>query len=87
MIGRTCIRRHLIPKLGPGISIKIEDIFRPYFDGALSSGAAFAIIDNQTGTIIGTSRYHDYKEAERCGVTTAEVPGLCDVLGPTGAVR
>ena len=64
-----------------------EDIFCPYFDGALSSGAAFAIIDNQTGTIIGTSRYHDYKEAERCGVTTAEVPGLCDVLGPTGAVR
>lgn len=42
-----------------------EDIFRPYFDGALSSRSAFAIIDNQTETIIGTSRYHDYKQAER----------------------
>ena len=42
-----------------------EDIFCPYFDGALSSRSAFAIIDNQTETIIGTSRYHDYKQAER----------------------
>lgn len=38
-----------------------ESVFRPYFDGAISSRAAFAIIDNKTEQIIGTSRYHDYK--------------------------
>jgi len=38
-----------------------EDIFRGYFDGAISSGSAFTIVENDTGKIIGTGRYHDYK--------------------------
>jgi len=38
-----------------------EEEFRPYFDSAILSGSALTIIDNETGMIIGTSRYHDYK--------------------------
>lgn len=38
-----------------------EENFRPYFDSAISSGAAFTVIENATGKIIGTSRFHDFK--------------------------
>jgi len=38
-----------------------KDVFRSYFNSGLSSGAAFSIYDNTTNTIIGTSRYHEYK--------------------------
>ena len=33
------------------------EVFRNYFDGAISSGGAFAIIDRASGAIIGSSRY------------------------------
>ena len=39
------------------------DVFRRYFDGAMESGGAFAVIDRQTGRIIGSTRYHAYDEA------------------------
>ena len=39
-----------------------REVFQRYFDGALQSGGAFAVIDRRTGTIIGSSRYHDYNE-------------------------
>ena len=39
------------------------DVFRRYFDGALDSGGAFAVIDRATGRIIGSTRYHAYDEA------------------------
>lgn len=32
-------------------------VFRRYFDGALASGGAFAIVDRATGRVIGSSRY------------------------------
>ena len=38
-----------------------EHAFRPYFNSGLSSGSAFTILDNETNSIIGTSRYHDFK--------------------------
>ncbi|MEL7453347.1 MAG: GNAT family N-acetyltransferase [Pseudomonadota bacterium] len=38
-----------------------EEVFRPYFDGAVSSGSALVVIENATGQIIGTSRFHDFK--------------------------
>ena len=38
-----------------------EEIFRPYFERAIASGSALAIIDTDTGTVIGTSRFHDHK--------------------------
>lgn len=34
--------------------------FRHYFDGAMQSGGAFAVIDRKTGQIIGSTRYHGY---------------------------
>ena len=43
-----------------------EPVFRAFFDGGLSSGSAFAIIDRATGAIIGSSRYahHDPDKSE-----------------------
>jgi N-acetyltransferase len=32
-------------------------VFRKYFDGAIESKGAFAIIDRRTGRMIGSSRY------------------------------
>jgi RimJ/RimL family protein N-acetyltransferase len=40
------------------------DVFRKYFDGAIESRGAFAIIDRKTGRIIGSSRYCDLRPAE-----------------------
>lgn len=34
--------------------------FRRYFEGAMQSGGAFAVIDCRTGQIIGSTRYHGY---------------------------
>jgi N-acetyltransferase len=34
-----------------------ESVFREFFAGALASGGAFAVIDNTTGEIIGSSRF------------------------------
>jgi RimJ/RimL family protein N-acetyltransferase len=39
------------------------EVFRRYFDGAIESGGAFAVIDRRTGRIIGSTRYHAYDEA------------------------
>jgi len=39
-------------------------IFQRYFDGALESGGAFAVIDRKSGRIIGSTRYHDFKPDE-----------------------
>jgi len=38
-----------------------EDVFRAFFNDALSSGGALVVIDNATGKIIGSSRYNDFK--------------------------
>ena len=32
-------------------------VFKDYFDGAIASGGAFAVIDRSSGRIIGSSRY------------------------------
>lgn len=40
------------------------DAFRRYFDGAIESGGAFAIVDRASGRIIGSSRYCDLRPAE-----------------------
>ena len=37
------------------------EVFRRYFDGAMESGGAFAILDRATRQIIGSSRYCDYR--------------------------
>ena len=40
-------------------------VFQTYFDWAIESKGAFAIIDRKTGEIIGSSRYHDYDPLEK----------------------
>src|SRR5438105_15725383 len=37
-----------------------EPVFRAFFDSAVASSSAFAFVDRQSGTIIGSSRYHGY---------------------------
>lgn len=39
--------------------------FQRYFDGALQSGGAFAVIDAAAGRMIGSTRYHGYDPAAR----------------------
>jgi RimJ/RimL family protein N-acetyltransferase len=36
-----------------------RDTFATYFKGAIESGGAFRVIDNSSGTLIGSSRYYD----------------------------
>jgi N-acetyltransferase len=55
----------LIWELHPARNRYKEEVFREYFRGAMASGGAFAVIDRKTGRIIGSTRYHDYREAER----------------------
>jgi RimJ/RimL family protein N-acetyltransferase len=39
------------------------DVFRRYFDSGLASGGAFAVIDRETGGVVGSTRYYGYDEA------------------------
>jgi RimJ/RimL family protein N-acetyltransferase len=39
------------------------EVFRRFFDGAMKSGGAFAVLDAKTGTMIGSTRYLEYDEA------------------------
>jgi RimJ/RimL family protein N-acetyltransferase len=41
-----------------------EEVFRAFFKGALESGGAFVIIDNQNQEIIGSTRFHGYDPAK-----------------------
>lgn len=41
-----------------------REVFQSFFDGAIASGGAFAIIDRRSGRIIGSSRYCNLKPAE-----------------------
>lgn len=42
-----------------------ENVFKRYFDGAMASGSAFALVDKTSGRIIGSSRYWGYDEDTR----------------------
>lgn len=50
----------LIWELHPQQDRYKEEIFREFFHKAMESGGAFAAIDRKTGSIIGSTRYHDY---------------------------
>src|SRR5512139_657210 len=39
-----------------------EPVFRRFFQGALASGGALVAVDRATGAIIGSSRFHQYRE-------------------------
>lgn len=47
----------------PALDRYKEEDFREYFDGALESGSAFAIVETRTGKVIGSSRYHGLDSA------------------------
>lgn len=40
------------------------EVFRRYFDGAIASKGAFAVLDRKTGTVIGSSRYWNLDPAK-----------------------
>jgi RimJ/RimL family protein N-acetyltransferase len=42
-----------------------EEHFREYFQGALDSGGAFAVIDRKTEKIVGSSRYCGYNPEKK----------------------
>lgn len=50
--------------LHPDRSRYTRDGFNVYFDGALESGSAFAFIENESGRVIGSSRYYGH-DADR----------------------
>jgi len=41
-----------------------REVFQRFFDGAIESGGAFAVIDRRSGRIIGSSRYWNLKTSE-----------------------
>ena len=41
-----------------------REVFQRFFDGAIDSKGAFAVIERKSGKIIGSSRYHDLKPEE-----------------------
>ena len=42
-----------------------REVFQRFFDGAIESKGAFAVIDRESGRIIGSSRYCNLNPAER----------------------
>lgn len=42
-----------------------RDVFENFFEGAISSGGAFLVYDNETGKVIGSSRYYELDEANK----------------------
>jgi RimJ/RimL family protein N-acetyltransferase len=42
-----------------------REIFQRYFDGAIESRGALAVIERASGKMIGSSRYHNLNPAER----------------------
>src|SRR5438128_11033102 len=42
-----------------------REVFTRFFDSALESQGALVILDRETGSIIGSSRYYDYKPEGR----------------------
>ncbi len=41
------------------------ELFRPVFDGGLTSGGAYLICDKQSGEVLGTSRYYEFDAAQQ----------------------
>ncbi len=40
-----------------------REVFEVFFEGAMQSGGAFAIIDRKKGSVIGSTRFYDVDEA------------------------
>jgi RimJ/RimL family protein N-acetyltransferase len=55
----------VIWKLHPAQDRYKEEVFREYFDGALASKGALAVVDRKTRKIVGSSRYFWFGEEPR----------------------
>lgn len=38
-----------------------KEVFETFFQGAMESGGAFKVINKDSGTIMGSTRFYDYK--------------------------
>lgn len=54
----------LIWELHPQPTRFQRSVFESFFQGAILSGGAFAVIDKSTNEVIGSSRYYDHKPCE-----------------------
>src|SRR5690606_12234687 len=41
-----------------------REVFKTFFEGALQSGGAFAVVDKATKQFIGSTRFYDYNPSE-----------------------
>ncbi|WP_306518008.1 GNAT family N-acetyltransferase [Rheinheimera sp.] len=55
----------LIWQLHPEPNRYQREVFQRFFDSGIASGSAFKVIDNQSGLVIGSSRYYDINLPER----------------------
>lgn len=55
----------LIWELHPVKDRHQREVFAQFFEGAIASKSSYKIIDSQTGKIIGSTRFYEYKEEER----------------------
>jgi RimJ/RimL family protein N-acetyltransferase len=46
--------------LNPAQDRYTEPVFREYFDSAIACGGGLTIVDRQTSSIVGSSRYHNF---------------------------
>lgn len=53
-------RDALIWEQHPDSDRHVEGVFRAFFDDAMRSGGALVAIDTRAGSIIGSSRFHEY---------------------------
>lgn len=42
-----------------------KEVFQSFFEGAIKSKGAFKIIDKESGSVAGSSRFYDYNEKEK----------------------
>jgi RimJ/RimL family protein N-acetyltransferase len=61
----ACASDPLIWEQHPQSNRYQKEIFLNFFDGAMKSGGAFAVLDKATGAIIGSSRFYDFDPAKR----------------------
>lgn len=50
----------LIWAVHPARDRYLEPVFRAFFDAAMASSSAFAILDAASGAVVGSSRYHGH---------------------------
>lgn len=60
-----CASDNLIWELHPQSNRYQKDIFKKFFEGAMTSKGAFAVYDKVSRQMIGSTRFYDYDSAQR----------------------